>query len=283
MNIHFEPMFAAMFGGWEILLVLGVMVSAVVIPMFAVVAIAYFVSNRTKTKTQPAPAAPLPPMPVQPAPVAAKTEGMPRKCPQCGARQQPDAREGLCPACVLQGGFATETGTPPTQSSFVPPPLEELAKLFPQLEIQECLGRGGMGAVYKARQPRLDRMGALKILAPEKQNDPQFAERFEREARALARLNHPNIVTVFDFGEVQGQFYLLMEFVDGLTLRQLLQTGKMAPAEALNIVPKICEALQFAHEQGIVHRDIKPENILMDKQGRVKIADFGIAKIAGLE
>ena len=140
-----------------------------------------------------------------------------------------------------------------------------------------------MGAVYKARQPRLDRFVALKILAPEKQNDLQFAERFEREARALARLNHPNIVTVFDFGEVQGQFYLLMEFVDGLTLRQLLQTGKIAPAEALNIVPKICEALQFAHEQGIVHRDIKPENILLDKQGRVKIADFGIAKIAGLE
>ena len=169
------------------------------------------------------------------------------------------------------------------QSSFVPLPISELAKLFPQLEILECLGRGGMGAVYKARQPRLDRFVALKILAPEKQNDLQFAERFEREARALARLNHPNIVTVFDFGEVSGQFYLLMEFVDGLTLRQLLQAGKIAPAEALNIVPKICEALQFAHEQGIVHRDIKPENILMDKQGRVKIADFGIAKIAGLE
>ncbi len=140
-----------------------------------------------------------------------------------------------------------------------------------------------MGAVYKARQPRLDRIVALKILAPEKQNDPQFAERFEREARALARLNHPNIVTVYDFGEVQGRFYLLMEFVDGLTLRQLLQNGKMTPAEALNIVPKICEALQYAHGQGIVHRDIKPENILLDKQGRVKIADFGIAKMAGLE
>jgi tRNA A-37 threonylcarbamoyl transferase component Bud32 len=217
------------------------------------------------------------------APVAPATEVMPRKCPQCGGALPPDAPEGLCPACLLQHGFATEGGVPPGQPSFVPPPISELAKLFPQLEILECLGRGGMGAVYKARQPRLDRLVALKILAPEKQNDLQFAERFEREARALARLNHPNIVTVFDFGEVSGQFYLLMEFVDGLTLRQLLQNGKLAPAEALNIVPKICEALQYAHEQGIVHRDIKPENILLDKQGRVKIADFGIAKIAGLE
>ncbi len=212
-----------------------------------------------------------------------KTEVMPRKCPQCSATLPPDAPEGLCPACLLQRGFATEGGAASGQKSFVPPSFSELSALFPQLEILECLGRGGMGAVYKARQPRLERFVALKILAPEKQNDPQFAERFEREARALARLNHPNIVTVFDFGEVSGQFYLLMEYVDGMTLRQLLQTGKIAPAEALNIVPKICEALQFAHEQGIVHRDIKPENILLDKQGRVKIADFGIAKIAGLE
>ncbi len=218
-----------------------------------------------------------------PPPVFPKTEAMPRRCPQCGGILKPDAPEGLCPACLLQRGIATEGGAPSGQPSFVPPPVSELAALFPQLELLECLGRGGMGAVYKARQPRLDRFVALKILAPERQNDVQFAERFEREARALARLNHPNIVTVYDFGEVQGRFYLIMEFVDGLTLRQVLQAGKLAPAEALKIVPKICEALQYAHEQGIVHRDIKPENILVDRQGRVKIADFGIAKITGLE
>ena len=122
-----------------------------------------------------------------------------------------------------------------------------------------------------------------KFYRRKEQNDAQFAERFDREARALARLNHPNVVTVYDFGEAGGYCYLLMEFVDGLTLRQVIQAGKIAPAEALAIVPKICEALQYAHEQGMVHRDIKPENILVDKQGRVKIADFGIAKIAGLE
>ena len=209
------------------------------------------------------------------------------KCKRCGTPIPPDSPEGLCPRCLMAVNLspptevAGEAGPDGTQVVRLPLPVEEVAKLFPQLEILECLGRGGMGAVYKARQPRLDRLVALKILSPEKQGEPQFAERFEREARALARLHHPNIVTVYDFGEAQGNFYLLMEFVDGLSLRQLLQARKLSPAEALGIVPKICEALQYAHEQGIVHRDIKPENILLDKSGCVKIADFGIAKILG--
>src|SRR5215469_4356792 len=210
------------------------------------------------------------------------------KCNRCGAPLPPDSPEGLCPRCLIALNLATQTEiageTGPAKPPPAPPlPVADVAKLFPQLEILECLGRGGMGAVYKARQPRLDRLVALKILSPEKQGNQKFADRFEREARALARLHHPNIVTVFDFGEVQGNFYLLMEFVDGLTLRQLLQARKLSPEEALAIVPKICEALQYAHEQGIVHRDIKPENILMDKEGHLKIADFGIAKILGQE
>ena len=169
------------------------------------------------------------------------------------------------------------------QSPEPPFPISEVAKLFPQLEIIGFLGRGGMGAVYKVRQPRLDRLAALKLLALDKQRDAQFAERFEREARALARLNHPKIVAVYDFGEVQGRFYLLMEFVDGSTLRQLLRSRRMAPAEALAIVPQICEALQYAHDRGVVHRDIKPENILLNGESSVKIADFGIARILGPE
>src|SRR5438093_9261337 len=140
-----------------------------------------------------------------------------------------------------------------------------------------------MGLVYKARQPRLDRLVALKILAGDKEKDPHFAERFQREAQALARLNHPNIITVYDFGETAGLYYLLLEYVDGMNLRQLSRSRKIAPEEALAIVPSICEALQYAHQHGIVHRDIKPENILLDTQGRVKIADFGIAKILGVE
>jgi serine/threonine protein kinase len=163
----------------------------------------------------------------------------------------------------------------------IPPGLDELAQQFPQLEILELLGQGGMGIVYKARQPRLDRFVALKILPAEAGHDPAFAERFAREARALAKLTHPGVVTVYDFGESDGRFYLLMEFVDGVNLRRLLRDRRLEPEAALQIVPQICEALQYAHEQGVVHRDIKPENILLDKRGHVKIADFGLAKLLG--
>ncbi|MCF7674493.1 MAG: serine/threonine protein kinase [Akkermansiaceae bacterium] len=159
------------------------------------------------------------------------------------------------------------------------PTVADLAPHFPQLEIIECLGRGGMGIVYKARQPQLDRLVALKILAPERVDDVRFAERFRREGVSLARLDHPNIVTVFDTGEAGGFYYLLMEFVDGLNLREAIAGEKMPAREALAIVPLICAGLQYAHEQGVVHRDIKPENILLDKKGRVKIADFGVAKL----
>ena len=158
-----------------------------------------------------------------------------------------------------------------------------MASLFPALEILEFIGQGGMGAVYKARQKELDRIVALKILPPETSAAAGFADRFTLEAKALARLNHPNIVTLFEFGRADGLFYFLMEFVDGVTLRQLLQAGRMSAREALAIVPQICDALQFAHDQRIVHRDIKPENILLDRRGRVKVADFGLAKLAQAE
>lgn len=165
---------------------------------------------------------------------------------------------------------------------FSAPEPGQLARHFPQLEIIELLGQGGMGAVYKARQPGLDRLVALKVLPPEVGSESSFADRFTREARALARLSHPNIVAVYDFGQAGGLWYFIMEFVDGLNLRQAARSKPLSPAEALAIVPQICDALQYAHEEGIVHRDIKPENILLDKRGRVKIADFGLAKLLGL-
>jgi predicted Ser/Thr protein kinase len=139
-----------------------------------------------------------------------------------------------------------------------------------------------MGAVYKARQPALDRLVALKVLPPEIAKAPGFTERFNREARALARLAHPNIVAVHEFGKNGDLHFLIMEYVSGANLRDIERAGRLAPEQALAIVPQICEALQFAHNQGIVHRDIKPENILLDNQGRVKITDFGIAKIIGI-
>jgi tRNA A-37 threonylcarbamoyl transferase component Bud32 len=218
-----------------------------------------------------------------------------RHCKQCGGKLEADAPQGLCPQCLIKLGLPTgadiektavsddKGGTPTNQTPpgrFIPPEPAELAGQFPQLEIIELLGQGGMGAVYKARQKQLDRLVALKILPPEVGQTEAFAERFTREARSLAKLNHPRIVTVFDFGHTEeGLYYFVMEFVDGTDLRHVIQAGELEPSEALAIVPQVCEALQFAHEEGIVHRDIKPENILIDKKGRVKIADFGLAKL----
>jgi serine/threonine protein kinase len=170
------------------------------------------------------------------------------------------------------------SATPP--SGFVPPEPKELAEQFPQLEIIELLGQGGMGAVYKAQQKQLDRLVALKILPPQAGQAEAFAERFTREARSLAKLNHPRIVSVFDFGRTEdGLCYFIMEYVDGTDLRHVIQGGELKADEALAIVPQICEALHYAHNKGIVHRDIKPENILLDKEGNIKIADFGLAKL----
>ncbi len=203
-------------------------------------------------------------------------------CPHCGTPLPAGAPGGLCPRCLMALNLKTETVfTDDTPAAQPPLPPAALAPHFPQLEILECLGRGGMGVVYKARQKTLNRFVALKLLAPERVHDAKFADRFTREAQALAALNHPNIVTIHDFGQAGGFYYLLMEYVDGVNLRQLLRTRKFTPEEALAIVPPLCDALQFAHERGIVHRDIKPENLLLDKTGRVKVADFGIAKMLG--
>jgi len=208
-------------------------------------------------------------------------------CSGCQQQVEENAPHGLCPNCLLKAGLDTGADFGPDSQSerrritFVAPALEEVAQLFPQCEILGFIGQGGMGAVYKARQKELDRVAALKILPPDISRDAAFAERFTREARALAKLNHPGIVTLFEFGKADRLFYFLMEFVDGVNLRQLLDTGRLAPREALAIVPQICDALQYAHDQGIVHRDIKPENILLDRRGRVKVADFGLAKLVG--
>lgn len=213
-----------------------------------------------------------------------------RKCAQCNAELPADGASSLCPQCLLQIGFETQPAVRFEESSssayrptFIPPNVEELAPHFPQLEILEVLGHGGMGVVYKARQIELDRTVALKILRPNISQDAGFAERFLREARALAKLNHPNIITVYDFGRKDSLYFFIMEFVDGTNLRHVERVGQLSPAAALNIVPQICSALQYAHDNGVVHRDIKPENILLTKSGDVRIADFGLAKLAGMD
>lgn len=204
------------------------------------------------------------------------------KCPTCGARIGADAAQGLCPRCLLEAvSAATEAGAESGGGPAAMPDIGKLRQAFPELEIESVIGVGGMGAVFRARQPHLDRRIALKVLSERLARNPAFAERFNREAKMLARLNHANIVTVHDFGQRDGFYYLLMEHVDGVNLRQAMRAGRFTPDQALSLVPRICEALQFAHGEGVLHRDIKPENILLDGRGRVKIADFGIAKLVG--
>jgi tRNA A-37 threonylcarbamoyl transferase component Bud32 len=221
------------------------------------------------------------------------------RCPDCGAELSTGATAGLCPKCLLAGALESSdapadspfAATTPQPGGFLPPAVARLAPHFPSLEILQFLGHGGMGAVYQARQIKLDRIVALKIIRPESVDDPAFAERFMREARTLARLSHSNIVAIHDFGETSvgsdgsnpvptNLYYFVMEYIDGANLRQFMQAGALPPAQALAIVPQICDALHYAHEEGIIHRDIKPENILIDRRGRVKIADFGLAKLA---
>ena len=210
-------------------------------------------------------------------------------CSGCQEPLAPNAPDGLCPACLMKAGLGTgidigsDSDAEGARTRFVAPTLEELVKPFRELEILAFIGQGGMGAVYKARQKALDRVVALKILPPGIGGDPSFAQRFAREAKSLAKLNHPGIVTLYEFGQADGLFFFLMEFVDGVNLRHLLEAGRVSPREALAIVPQICDALQYAHDHGIVHRDIKPENILLDRQGRVKVADFGLAKLVGTD
>jgi serine/threonine protein kinase len=212
-----------------------------------------------------------------------------RCCPRCQGELSGDVPEGLCPEC-LYGQALTGPGTALYRDEasrspapvFMPPSPAELARRFPKLEIVRLLGQGGMGAVYLARQPELDRLVAVKILPPEVARDPDFMERFSREARALARLNHANVVTIFDFGVSDGLYYFTMEYVDGKNVRELLETGALAAPLALKIIAQVCDGLQYAHDEGFIHRDIKPANILLDSKGRVKIADFGLARLVGL-
>ncbi len=161
---------------------------------------------------------------------------------------------------------------------------EELQALLPQYEITAILGRGGMGAVYKGRQAHLERDVAIKVL-PEtltaEGDEMNYAARFRQEARAMAKLDHPAIISVYDFGEtVAGQLYFVMEFIDGMDIRQYLhqQGGRLSQNDSIAIIAHVLDALAYAHSHGIVHRDIKPANILLNREGRVKIADFGLAK-----
>jgi len=159
------------------------------------------------------------------------------------------------------------------------PAPEHIARLLPSYQVEALIGRGGMGAVYRGVQASLNRPVAIKILPAELSSNSDFMARFQREAQTLARLNHNGIVTVFDFGTTaEGHLYFVMEYIDGTDLAHLLRAQRLEPDQALELTVQLCEALHYAHSQGVVHRDIKPANVLITRDGRAKLADFGLAR-----
>src|SRR2546427_1026002 len=149
---------------------------------------------------------------------------------------------------------------------------------FGSFEVLSIVGRGGMGEVYRARDTKLKREVAIKILPEEFSRDPDRIARFQREAEVLASLNHPNIAAIYDLQEAEGLRFLVLEFVEGETLAERIKRGAIPIEEALNIAKSICEALEVAHDKGITHRDLKPANIKLTPDGKVKVLDFGLAK-----
>ncbi len=143
------------------------------------------------------------------------------------------------------------------------------------------LGKGAMGVVYQAHDPQIDRMVALKVLRQDRVVDQEFVRRFVAEARAIGRLSHPNIVTVYDVGEDHGTIYIAMEFLEGRSLDMLIGEQAFSPEKIVDLGIQVAVALEYAHCQGIIHRDIKPGNIIITPQGHVKVTDFGIARIEG--
>ncbi|MEZ5962548.1 MAG: serine/threonine-protein kinase [Planctomycetota bacterium] len=159
------------------------------------------------------------------------------------------------------------------------PPFSAIAPLFPAYELLETLGAGGAGTVYRARHKRLDREVALKVLHPELAADAGALERFRREARTLARLQHPFLIGLLDFGEVEGVSFLVLEYCRGGTLRRLLTGDADARRDALRVLALVCDAIDYAHARGTVHRDLKPENVLLDERGYPRVADFGLVRL----
>ncbi len=168
-----------------------------------------------------------------------------------------------------------------SDETFEAPSLELLAGLLPAYEFEAFIAQGGMGAVYKARQRSLDRDVAIKILPREFGADPEFRQSFETEAKAMARLNHPNLIGVYDFGDVDGMPYIVMEMVPGKSLYHSAYNLQVDPVQAVTIVKGICDGLAHAHENGVIHRDIKPANILLNDKVVPKIGDFGLARPMG--
>jgi predicted Ser/Thr protein kinase len=209
------------------------------------------------------------------------------RCPRCGRALAPESGKdsgGMCQACLLSPPPVDSRSGDPTP---VPPQISLLREdssslavgtTFKGFEIQELLGSGGMAVVYKVRQITLDRSAALKVLSPEYADSPKFIQRFEREGKILASLNHPNVVHVYEFGREKDLLFLAMEYVEGSTLQDRFdETNVPRISDFLELLGEVCDGLERVHGAGLVHRDIKPSNILLPREGGPKISDFGLA------
>jgi serine/threonine-protein kinase len=225
-----------------------------------------------------------------------------QKCPVCATSNDVSVfvsgQKARCTKCgiafiVARPDIPAVSKTPSSPSQkpapSAPPPAAAVDEtqvlqsnpVIPGYEILEVIGKGGMGTVYKGRQISLNRVVAIKVLARELASDKDFIERFDREASALAKLSHPNIVPIIDKGAHEGVYYFVMDFVQGNTLRDLLRGNRLSQEDAVKISLQVCRALAHAHVNGVVHRDMKPENVLLDREQNVRIADFGLADIIG--
>lgn len=180
---------------------------------------------------------------------------------------------------LVKRGYVTESQVNRLSEGSDGDSLYRPAQQIPGFQILSKLGQGAMAVVFKARQLSLDRIVAIKVLPKRLSENPEFVDRFYREGRAAARLNHPNIVQAYDVGESGGYHYFVMEYIDGQTVYNLLSEGTpMEEAEALRIVSQVATALEHAHAQGLIHRDVKPKNIMLTQSRDVKLADMGLAR-----
>ena len=187
---------------------------------------------------------------------------------------------GLNPGELLARGLQAAKISSTGAHGWEAPAIAEVTRLFPNYEVLAMLGRGGMGAVFKARQIALDRLVAIKLLPLEISVDQAFVDRFRREARAMAKLNHPNIISVYEFGQTsEGHLFFVMEFVEGANLAEIIHRAGLDPDQALALAAQVCTALAYAHGKGVIHRDIKPANVMVDTEHQVRVADFGLARL----
>ena len=207
-----------------------------------------------------------------------------RTCPECGVALPPDAVRGVCPRCLVRRGLESLPPENPRDTIHLVLPEDTGGSPLPLLELGDYelikeIGRGGMGIIYQARQRRLDRLVALKLIRAGALARAEDVARFKLEAAATARLRHPGIVAIHEVGEHEGQHFYSMDFVPGRSLAAALRDGPFPPRRAAECVRAVAEAMHYAHEHGVIHRDLKPSNILLDAEDEPRVADFGLAKL----